>query len=170
MRCPFCGNEETPVKDSRSSDDGSSIRRRRSCTKCMGRFTTFERVQLRDLVVMKKDESKEPFDRDKMAKSIQIALRKRPVSIEQVDLMVNSIIRQLESLGDNEVTTFKVGELIMESMADLDPVGYVRYASVYQDFRHPSDFNAFIQKLRAQQSGKGAIRDLPEKKHPDMLF
>lgn len=170
MRCPFCGNEETPVKDSRSSDDGSSIRRRRSCSKCLGRFTTFERVQLRDLIVQKKNESKEHFDRDKMVKSIQIALRKRPISIEQVDLMVNSIIRQLESLNDGEVTTGKIGELVMEALTDLDTVAYVRYASVYHDFRDPSDFNAFIEKLKSQGPTPAESQMIDANKHPDMLF
>ncbi|MBP9694587.1 MAG: transcriptional repressor NrdR [Alphaproteobacteria bacterium] len=151
MRCPFCGNEETQVKDSRASDDQTSIRRRRFCPKCVGRFTTFERVQLRELTVMKNDGVKEAFDRDKITRSIQIALRKRPVSLDQIELLVNSLIRQLETHVEQDVTTKLIGQLVMDALSELDQVGYVRYASVYHDFQNPSDFNRFVQKLKPQE-------------------
>jgi len=147
MRCPFCGNDDTQVKDSRPTEDNSAIRRRRYCAGCGARFTTFERVQLRELTVVKSTGSREPFDRDKLLRSMRIALRKRPVDADRVDRVVNSLVRQLESTGDGEVTSKRVGEMVMEALQILDPVAYVRYASVYKDFREASDFGDFIGQL-----------------------
>ena len=149
MRCPFCGFEETQVKDSRPGEDNSAIRRRRFCTACGSRFTTFERVQLRELTVIKKDKSKTPFDREKLQRSITIAVRKRPISPEQVELIVNSIQRQLELSGESEILSKQIGEMVMEALSGLDPVAYVRFASVYRDFREAKDFKAFISSLEA---------------------
>lgn len=149
MRCPFCGHEDTQVKDSRPSEDNSAIRRRRFCTACGSRFTTFERVQLRELTVIKKDGGKMPFDRDKLQRSISIAVRKRPISPEQVELIVNGIQRQLETSGENEIPSKQIGEMVMEALSGLDPVAYVRFASVYRDFREAKDFKAFISSLEA---------------------
>jgi transcriptional repressor NrdR len=147
MRCPFCGCEDTQVKDSRPTDDRASIRRRRLCPNCAARFTTFERVQLRELTVIKKNGQREPFERDKLARSIQIALRKRPVEGERVERAINSIVRQLESSGETEIKSDMVGELVMEMLATLDPVAYVRFASVYRNFREAKDFGEFIDRL-----------------------
>ena len=147
MRCPFCGNEDTQVKDSRPSEDGSSIRRRRSCPECDSRFTTFERVQLRELTVIKKSGQKKPFDHDKLLRSINIAVRKRPITPEQVEAMVNAIVRKLEMSGDNEVTTERIGEEMMQALKEVDKVAYVRFASVYKDFREPKDFEEFVDKM-----------------------
>ena len=147
MRCPFCGNEETQVKDSRPSEDGSAIRRRRHCPACGARFTTFERVQLRELTVIKKTGRRVPFDRDKLARSINIALRKRPVEPERVERLINGIVRRLESMGESDVSSDLVGELVMEGLAGLDPVAYVRFASVYKNFREAKDFEDFVGKL-----------------------
>jgi transcriptional repressor NrdR len=147
MRCPFCGCEDTAVKDSRSAEDGSSIRRRRQCTACGGRFTTFERVQLRELVVVKSSGRRETFDRDKLMRSVQISLRKRNVDQERVDQMLTGVIRRLESLGETEIPSKVVGELVMEGLAGLDDVAYVRYASVYRNFREARDFGEFIGEL-----------------------
>jgi len=147
MRCPFCGNDDTQVKDSRPTEDNSAIRRRRYCAGCGARFTTFERVQLRELTVVKSTGSREPFDRDKLLRSMRIALRKRPVDADRVDRVVNSLVRQLESTGDGEVTSKRIGEMVMEALQALDPVAYVRYASVYKDFREASDFGDFIGQL-----------------------
>lgn len=147
MRCPFCGFEDTQVKDSRPSEDGLSIRRRRFCNNCNSRFTTFERVQIRELIVVKKGGEKKPFDRDKLAKSVYIALRKRPFTEEQVEMLINKIVYNLESIGDIEIATSAIGEKIMEALADFDQVAYVRFASVYKDFREPQDFNDFIKTL-----------------------
>jgi transcriptional repressor NrdR len=152
MRCPFCGHEDTQVKDSRPTEDNAAIRRRRFCGNCAARFTTFERVQLRDLTVVKTDGEKEPFDRDKLVRSMKIALRKRPVDDERVEQVVNSLVRQLESLGESEVTTSKVGELVMETLRTLDHVAYVRYASVYRDFRSAGDFNEFVDTLKKESA------------------
>lgn len=149
MRCPFCGFEETQVKDSRPSEDNSAIRRRRFCTACGSRFTTFERVQLRELTVIKKDKSKTPFDRDKLQRSITVAVRKRPINPEQVELIVNSIQRQLEVSGESEISSDQIGEMVMQALSGLDPVAYVRFASVYRDFREAKDFKAFISSLEA---------------------
>jgi transcriptional repressor NrdR len=146
MRCPFCQNEDTQVKDSRPTEDGAAIRRRRQCDKCGSRFTTFERVQLRDLVVLKRSGRRVPFDRDKLARSVTIALRKRPIEPDQIEQMVSGIVRKLESQGENEVRSDTIGEMVMEALAHLDPVAYVRYASVYRDFRETSDFADFIEE------------------------
>lgn len=150
MRCPFCGHEDTQVKDSRPTEDNAAIRRRRFCGNCGARFTTFERVQLRDLVVVKTNGEKEPFERDKLVRSMKIALRKRPVDDERIEQVVNSLVRQLESLGEPEVTTTKVGEFVMETLRTLDHVAYVRYASVYRDFRSAGDFNEFVDTLKKE--------------------
>jgi transcriptional repressor NrdR len=150
MRCPFCGNEDTQVKDSRPSEDGQSIRRRRFCPACDSRFTTFERIQLRELYVVKKNGQKRPFDRDKLTRSIRIAVRKRPVTEEQVEITVNNIVRDLEKLSDGEVDTDKIGERVMLELYKLDPVAYVRYASVYRDFRDIADFEAFIEQMEKE--------------------
>lgn len=144
MKCPFCGNSDTQVKDSRPSDDGSAIRRRRSCPQCGGRFTTFERVQLRELVILKRNGRRTPFDRDKLERSLGIALRKRPVQPDQVEQLVSRIVRQLESLGETEIQSSVVGDFIMKALKGVDEVAYVRYASVYKDFRHTSDFAKFL--------------------------
>jgi len=144
MKCPFCGNMDTQVKDSRPSDEGSAIRRRRSCPQCNGRFTTFERVQLRELVILKRSGRRAPFDRSKLERSLGIALRKRPVQPEQVEQMVSRIVRQLESLGETEIPSSTVGDFIMKALKAVDDVAYVRYASVYKDFRHTGDFARFL--------------------------
>ncbi|MGE4280464.1 MAG: transcriptional regulator NrdR [Magnetospirillum sp.] len=147
MRCPFCGHDDTQVKDSRPTEDNSAIRRRRSCPECGSRFTTFERVQIRDLVVIKKDGARSPFDREKLLKSLRIALRKRPVEEEQVERIANGIHRRLESMGENEVPSKYIGELVMDVLMDLDKVAYVRYASVYRNFREAKDFEDFLGKM-----------------------
>ena len=145
MRCPFCGSENTSVKDSRSAEDNTAVRSRRVCEACGARFTTFERVQLREIMVVKRDGKRVPFDRDRLTRSITIALRKRPVDREQIDQMVSGIARKLESGGETEVTSNEVGEFAMEALRQVDPVGYVRFASVYKDFRDPNDFAQFIE-------------------------
>ena len=147
MRCPFCGNDETQVKDSRPTEDGSAIRRRRHCPACGARFTTFERVQLRELTVIKKNGRRVPFDRDKLTRSINIALRKRPVEPERIERMINGLVRRLESMGETDVPADLVGELVMEGLAGLDQVAYVRFASVYKNFREAKDFEEFIGGL-----------------------
>ena len=147
MRCPFCGCEDTQVKDSRPTEDSAVIRRRRVCLTCNFRFTTFERVQLRELTVVKKDGQREPFERDKLARSVQISLRKRPVEGERVERAINSIVRQLESSGETEIPSDMIGELVMETLATLDQVAYVRFASVYRNFREAKDFGEFIGRL-----------------------
>jgi transcriptional repressor NrdR len=144
MRCPFCGHLESQVKDSRPSEDGGAIRRRRLCPECGGRFTTFERVQLRELTVAKRSGRRTPFDREKLARSVLIALRKRPVEPERVEQLVNGIVRQLESLGETEIPSHVIGELVMKNLKGLDDVAYVRYASVYRDFRQTDDFAEFL--------------------------
>jgi transcriptional repressor NrdR len=144
MKCPFCGNADTQVKDSRPSDDGAAIRRRRSCPQCSGRFTTFERVQLRELMILKRNGRRTPFDRDKLERSLNVALRKRPVHAEQVEQLVSRITRQLESLGETEIPSSVVGDFIMKALKGVDEVAYVRYASVYKDFRHTGDFAKFL--------------------------
>jgi transcriptional repressor NrdR len=146
MRCPFCGNPETQVKDSRPSEDGTAIRRRRSCHECGGRFTTFERVQLRELMVVKRSGRRTPFDRAKLERSLSIALRKRPVDSERIDRMVSGIVRQLESLGESDIPSDVVGELVMKALRSLDEVAYVRYASVYRDFKQTADFANFLNE------------------------
>jgi transcriptional repressor NrdR len=147
MRCPFCGHDETQVKDSRPTEDGSAIRRRRFCPACGSRFTTFERVQLRELTIVKKGGVKQPFDREKIMRSITLALRKRPVEPERIDRIVNGIVRRLESLGESEIPSHVVGEMVMDALASLDPVAYVRFASVYKNFREAKDFEDFVGKL-----------------------
>jgi transcriptional repressor NrdR len=152
MRCPFCGNAETQVKDSRSTEDNSAIRRRRACTDCGARFTTFERVQLRELMVVKRSGRRIPFDRDKLARSVQVALRKRPVEGERIERMVSGIVRQLESLGESEVKSEKIGELVMDALRSLDEVAYVRFASVYRNFREAKDFEEIIDEMTSSDS------------------
>jgi transcriptional repressor NrdR len=144
MRCPFCGELESQVKDSRPSEDGAAIRRRRMCPSCGGRFTTFERVQLRELTIVKRSGRRTPFDREKLMRSIGIALRKRPVDPDRVEKMVSGIVRQLESLGETEIPSHVVGEMLMKALKALDEVAYVRYASVYRDFRETRDFARFL--------------------------
>lgn len=147
MRCPFCGHDDTQVKDSRPTEDNATIRRRRLCAECGSRFTTFERVQLRELAVVKSDGEKVPFDRDKLARSLKIALRKRPVDEERIERIVNSIQRKLETLGESEIPTKVIGEMVMAALADLDQVAYVRFASVYRNFREARDFEEFVGKI-----------------------
>ena len=147
MRCPFCGNEDTQVKDSRPTEDNTAIRRRRQCTNCAGRFTTFERIQLRELSVIKSNGQRVPFEREKMARSMQIALRKRPVEPDRVDHIVTGIVRRLESLGETEIPSTVIGEMVMEALSGLDQVAYVRFASVYQNFGEKKDFEEFIGGL-----------------------
>ena len=146
MRCPFCGKDDTQVKDSRASDDGVSIRRRRLCTSCGSRFTTFERIQLRDLTVIKRNGKKIPFDRDKLLKSMLMALRKRQTEEDAIERAVNGIVRQLESYGENDVQSKLIGELVMNALAEIDNVAYIRYASVYRDFREAEDFGKFVEQ------------------------
>ena len=150
MRCPFCGTEDTQVKDSRPTEDNAAIRRRRFCVQCGARFTTFERVQLRDMVVIKSNGDKEPFDRDKIVRSMKIALRKRPADESRIEQISNSVVRQLETLGENEISASKIGEHVMEALRTLDHVAYVRYASVYRDFRSPGDFEEFVDTLKKE--------------------
>ena len=145
MRCPFCGKEDTQVKDSRASEDGATIRRRRSCTSCGSRFTTFEIIQLRDLIVVKRNGKKIAFDRDKLLKSMLMALRKRQTNDDAIERAVNGIVRQLESSGDNEIQSKFIGELVMNALAEIDNVAYIRYASVYRNFREASDFGKFVE-------------------------
>ncbi|GAB6053651.1 transcriptional regulator NrdR [Magnetospira thiophila] len=147
MRCPFCGNDDTQVKDSRPTEDNAAIRRRRYCPACESRFTTFERVQLRELTVIKKNGDKAPFEREKLIRALKIALRKRPVEAEKIDRIANSIQRRLESLGESEVHSKVIGEMVMDVLAQLDKVAYVRYASVYRNFREAKDFEKFIGTL-----------------------
>ena len=144
MRCPFCGHAESQVKDSRPSEDGAAIRRRRLCPQCGGRFTTFERVQLREITILKRSGRRLPFDRDKLARSVSIALRKRPIDSDRVERMVSGIVRQLESMGETELPSHVVGEMVMKALKNLDEVAYVRYASVYRDFRETEDFAQFL--------------------------
>ncbi len=144
MRCPFCQNEDTQVRDSRPTEDGASIRRRRQCPECQARFTTFERAQLRELTVVKRSGRKAPFEREKLARSVAIALRKRQVDQERVEKLISGIVRRLESLGENEVKSSTIGELVMAALKRLDPVAYVRYASVYKDFQDAKDFQEFL--------------------------
>jgi len=151
MRCPFCGNDDTQVKDSRPTEDNSAIRRRRSCNGCGARFTTFERVQLRELTVAKKSGKKVPFERVKLERSVNLALRKRPIEENRIDLLINGIVRQLESLGEAEVQTEQIGKLIMEGLKNMDTVAYVRYASVYKDFREAQDFEKFVEQIADPQ-------------------
>jgi len=147
MRCPFCGHEDTQVKDSRPTEDGSAIRRRRFCPSCGSRFTTFERVQLRELTIVKKNGVKEPFDREKILRSLMHAVRKRPVEPDRVERIVSGIQRRLESLGESEIPSTVVGEMVMDALRTLDHVAYIRFASVYKNFREAKDFEDFVGKL-----------------------
>jgi transcriptional repressor NrdR len=155
MRCPYCGNDDTQVKDSRPSEDNTSIRRRRVCPVCGGRFTTFERVQLRELTVLKRGGRRVPFDRDKLMRSVEIALRKRSVDPDRVERMVNGIVRQLESTGESEITSEQIGHLVMEGLRGLDDVAYVRFASVYRNFRDPKDFETVLGELSSDRTADG---------------
>ncbi|HFB97652.1 MAG TPA: transcriptional repressor NrdR [Bryobacterales bacterium] len=150
MRCPFCSSDNTQVKDSRSAEDGTAIRRRRQCADCGGRFTTFERVQLRELTVVKRSGKRVPFDREKLTRSVKIALRKRDVDEERVERMISGIIRQLESRGDAEISSGDIGELVMEGLKTLVDVAFVRYASVYRNFREAADFCDFLSQLTGE--------------------
>ena len=154
MRCPSCGSLDTQVKDSRPTEDSAVIRRRRVCLSCNFRFTTFERVQLRELTVIKRNGRRVPFDRDKLVRSVQIALRKRPVDPERIEQMVSKIVRELESLGENEITSETIGELIMEHLRALDDVAYVRFASVYRNFREAKDFEMVLGELSGDEAAK----------------
>ncbi|HUB64153.1 MAG TPA: transcriptional regulator NrdR [Methylocella sp.] len=153
MRCPYCGSLESQVKDSRPAGDGSAIRRRRVCPDCGGRFTTFERVQLRELTVVKKSGRRVPFDRDKLMRSLEIALRKRPIEPDRLERLVNGIVRQLESQGESEIASDTIGELVMEGLRGLDSVAYVRFASVYRNFREARDFNTLVDELAHEAGG-----------------
>ncbi len=148
MKCPFCNNLETQVKDSRPTEDGSAIRRRRLCTNCGSRFTSFERVQLRDLTVIKKDGKRTPFNRDKLANSIIIALRKRKVDADRIEKLISGIVRRLESSGEIDIPSHLIGKLVMESLSEVDQVAYVRFASVYKNFREAKDFEDFLGELK----------------------
>jgi transcriptional repressor NrdR len=148
MRCPYCNYLDTQVKDSRPTEDNAVIRRRRSCPQCGARFTTFERVQLRDLMVKKRDGKKVEFDRDKLARSIIIAFRKRPVDSERIEQMITGIVRRLESSGDSEILSSDIGEMVMDTLSDIDQVAYVRFASVYRNFREARDFEKFVGDLK----------------------
>ena len=154
MRCPFCQHDDSQVKDSRPSEDNSAIRRRRHCPECGGRFTTFERVQLRELIVVKKNGRRESFDRDKLERSVNHALRKRPVERERVDRTITGIVRRLESMGENEIPANVIGELVMQALASLDKVAYVRFASVYKNFRETRDFEMLIGELEGDDDVK----------------
>jgi transcriptional repressor NrdR len=151
MRCPYCGHPDTQVKDSRPTEDNAAIRRRRVCSACGGRFTTFERVQLRELTVLKRSGRRVPFDRDKLERSVRIALRKRGVEEERVERMINGVVRQLESMGDSEISSEQIGELVMEGLKTLDDVAYVRFASVYRNFRAAEDFGKAVNELRREE-------------------
>ena len=154
MRCPYCNDEDTQVKDSRPTEDNSVIRRRRSCPQCAARFTTFERVQLRDLMVKKRDGKKVEFDRDKLARSIMIAFRKRPLEEERIEKMITGLVRRLESSGDSEIESSDIGELVMNTLSEIDQVAYVRFASVYRNFREARDFEKFIGGLSEDTTKK----------------
>ncbi|KAB8123297.1 transcriptional repressor NrdR [Komagataeibacter medellinensis] len=154
MRCPFCGNDDTQVKDSRPHEDGAAIRRRRICGSCGQRFTTIERVQLRDLVVIKADGRRVPFEREKMARSVRIALRKRPVDAERIERIVNGIVRRLEAMGETDIPSRDIGRLVMETLREIDSVAYIRFASVHWDFRETKDFADILDSISASVSGE----------------
>ena len=156
MRCPNCNSLDTQVKDSRPTEDSSVIRRRRVCLSCSFRFTTFERVQLRELTVIKRNGRRAPFDRDKLLRSVQIALRKRPVDLDRIDQMVSRIVRELESLGEGEVSSETIGESVMEHLRGLDDVAYVRFASVYRNFREAKDFETALAELSSEEGEQPA--------------
>lgn len=153
MRCPFCGHDASQVKDSRPTDDGAAIRRRRQCEGCAARFTTFERIQLRELVVMKSQDRREPFEREKLVRSIGVAARKRPIDSVAIERLVSGIQRQLETSGDGEVTSKRIGEMVMEGLKGLDSVAYIRFASVYRDFSEAKDFEDFAGTV--EEAGRG---------------
>ena len=165
MRCPYCGCENTQVKDSRPTEENQAIRRRRNCEDCGGRFTTFERVQLREIVVIKRSGRRVPFDREKLSRSVEIALRKRPIQPERIDRMVSGIVRQLESMGELEMPSSVVGELVMDALKGLDPVAYVRFASVYRDFREAADFHEVLGEI-AERATASEETDSAPKPHP----
>ena len=156
MRCPFCGHDDTQVKDSRPTEDSAAIRRRRFCGSCGQRFTTIERVQLRELTVVKQDGRRVPFDRDKLARSIRVALNKRPVQEERIERIVNGIVRQLEAAGDSDIDSKTIGEQVMETLKEVDAVAYVRFASVYRDFREARDFEEFLGSLDESEARRAA--------------
>jgi transcriptional repressor NrdR len=162
MRCPYCGSLDTQVKDSRPTDDSAAIRRRRVCPDCGGRFTTFERVQLRELVVVKKSGRRVAFDRDKLMRSLSVALRKRPVDPDRVERMVNGVVRQLESEGEAEIHSVRIGELIMQGLKSLDDVAYVRFASVYRDFREARDFSTVVDELSTDETDDMPLESRPK--------
>lgn len=153
MRCPFCGNEDSQVKDSRPTEDGAAIRRRRQCEACAARFTTFERIQLRDLTVLKSEDRREPFERDKLLRSVSVACRKRPINAVQIEKLVSGIQRQLETQGDPEINSQQIGAMVMEGLKGLDSVAYIRFASVYKDFREAKDFEEFAGNVN--EVGRG---------------
>lgn len=175
MRCPYCAGENTQVKDSRPTEENAAIRRRRVCPDCGGRFTTFERVQLRELLVVKRSGRKVAFDRDKLMRSVDVALRKRPIDRERVERMVSGLVRQLENAGESEVASSTIGGLVMEALRGLDPVAYVRFASVYRDFREASDFHEVLGEIAAQPAAaheaahiafeSSVVETAPLKKH-----
>lgn len=172
MRCPYCSGQNTQVKDSRPTEENAAIRRRRVCPDCGGRFTTFERVQLRELVIIKRSGRRVPFDRDKLARSVEVALRKRPVEPERIERMISGVVRQLESLGESEIPSSAIGGLVMDALKELDPVAYVRFASVYRDFREAADFHEVLGEIAdATRPGHvppedpGLLPSNPERKH-----
>ena len=158
MRCPFCTSDDTQVKDSRPTEENAAIRRRRVCPACGGRFTTFERVQLRELAVLKRSGRKVPFVRDKLQKSVEVALHKRPVAPERIDLLVSGIVRQLESSGETEISSGHIGELAMDALRGIDAVGYVRFASVYRDFREAADFEDVLGEIARENPDKATAK------------
>ncbi|MBW8309972.1 MAG: transcriptional regulator NrdR [Candidatus Paracaedibacteraceae bacterium] len=161
MRCPFCGHSDTAVKDSRNTDDQAAIRRRRFCQECGSRFTTFERIQLRDLTVIKKDGNRVPFDRDKLARSIVMAVHKRPVPAERIERVLSSIVRQLETSGEVEIPTPTIGSMVMEALINLDTVAYVRFASIYHEFNDVSDFIEFISNMKDAAQNRPLLQETP---------
>lgn len=158
MRCPFCLHDDSQVKDSRPTEDSAAIRRRRQCPACGARFTTFERIQLRELTVVKKSGKREVFDRDKLARSIEIACRKRPIDEGKIERLVSGVVRRLESGGETEIDVGSIGEMVMEGLQTLDPVAYIRFASVYRDFREARDFETFVGSL------SGSVVPLPTRR------
>jgi transcriptional repressor NrdR len=167
MRCPYCGTNDSQVKDSRPTEDNTAIRRRRFCGECGGRFTTFERIQLRELTVLKRNGRRIPFDRDKLARSLQIALRKRPVDPDRIDQLVSGLARKLESQGESEIPSKKIGELVMEELRKLDDVAYVRFASVYKNFREARDFETVLGEISGERDDSPSKAKLPSKSGRD---
>ncbi|HRD78886.1 MAG TPA: transcriptional regulator NrdR [Hyphomicrobiaceae bacterium] len=168
MRCPYCQGENTQVRDSRPTDENAAIRRRRSCPDCGGRFTTFERIQLRELMVVKRSGERVPFERVKIERSVGMALRKRPVQPDRVERLVTGIVRQLESSGEGEVRTSEIGALVMEALRGLDPVAYVRFASVYRDFRDAADFRAVLDEIAKAPEARAETGDVPPIVSPEV--